>query len=84
MASEYMTVTQARKAMQISEGKIASMIRNGELTTIPNPRNKSSKLIPRQEVAEWVKKFSYRPTIRATKRARGGSAKRIAARFCLA
>jgi excisionase family DNA binding protein len=61
MASEYMTVTQARKAMQISEGKIASMIRNGELTTIPNPRNKSSKLIPRQEVAEWVKKFSIAP-----------------------
>ena len=58
---EYLTVTEARKLMLVSENKIASMIKSGELPTIPNPRNKSSKLIPRSAVDAWLEQAAVRP-----------------------
>lgn len=58
---EYLTVTEARKLMQVSENKMASMIKSGELPTIPNPRNRSSKLIPRSAVDTWLEQAAVRP-----------------------
>ena len=60
-SEQYLTVTEARQLMQVSENKIASMIKSGELPAIPNPRNKSSKLIPRSAVDAWLEKASVRP-----------------------
>ena len=69
MAEQYLTVTAARQRMGVSEGKIASMIRNGELPTIPNPRNRSSKLIPQSAVDKWLEAASVVPPVQRKKRA---------------
>jgi excisionase family DNA binding protein len=63
VGEEYLTVTEAREKMQISQNKIARMIATGELPTIPNPRNKASKLIPLSAVENWLKQASVRPPI---------------------
>lgn len=68
MPEEYLTVTAARRAMGISEGKIASMIKSGELPTIPNPRNKASKLIPKSAVDQWIERASVVPPTQRKKK----------------
>ncbi len=68
MPEEYLTVTAARLTMGISEGKIASMIKSGELPTIPNPRNKASKLIPKTAVDQWIERASVVPPPQRKKR----------------
>jgi excisionase family DNA binding protein len=49
-AEEYMTVRQAREYLGISKVKIASLIKDGVLHTLPSSFHKSVKLIPRSEV----------------------------------
>lgn len=53
---QYLTVREARERMGISENTIAKMIREGELSWVPNARHKGSKLIPLSAVEEWLKK----------------------------
>lgn len=48
--SPYMTVSEARDFLGVSKKKIASLIEDGVLTTEPNPLDKRSKLVRRQDV----------------------------------
>jgi excisionase family DNA binding protein len=50
MPDDYITVTQARELLGVSKVKIARMIRDGELTTVPDKRDARVKLVKRSDV----------------------------------
>lgn len=68
MPEEYLTVKNARLKMQVSENKIAGMLASGELPWIPNPRHKTSKLIPVSAIEAWLRRASVSPPIERGKK----------------
>ena len=52
--SEYVTAGEALALLDVSEGKLTSMLKNGELAWRPNPRNKRAKLIKRADIDAWL------------------------------
>ena len=48
---EYLTATQARDLLGVSQGKMTALIREGQLPTYPDPLNKRIKLIKKSDVA---------------------------------
>ena len=47
---EYVTATQARDLLGVSQGKMTALIREGQLPTYPDPLNKRIKLIKKSDV----------------------------------
>ncbi len=47
---EYLTATQARDLLGVSQGKMTALIREGQLPTYPDPLNKRVKLIKKSDV----------------------------------
>src|SRR5215467_341438 len=47
---EYLTATQARDVLGVSQGKMTALIREGQLPTYPDPLNKRIKLIKKADV----------------------------------
>jgi hypothetical protein len=47
---EYLTATQARDLLGVSQGKMTALIREGQLQTYPDPLNKRIKLIKKSDV----------------------------------
>ncbi len=47
---EYLTATQARDLLGVSQGKMTALIREGQLPTYPDPLNKRIKLIKKSDV----------------------------------
>lgn len=56
--SELVTTKQAMKIMGIGSGKMAELIRTGELPTYPDARNKKAKLIARTDIDVWLRRAS--------------------------
>jgi excisionase family DNA binding protein len=50
MPDDYITVTEARELLGVSKVKIARMIRDGELVTVPDKRDARVKLVKRSDV----------------------------------
>jgi excisionase family DNA binding protein len=48
--SEYISVAEARDILGVSKTHIADMVKNGELTSEPNPVDRRGKLLRRAEV----------------------------------
>ena len=56
--SELVTTKQAMKIMGIGSGKMAQLIRTGELPAYPDARNKKAKLITRTDIDVWLRRAS--------------------------
>ncbi len=52
--SEYVTAADALELLEVSEGKLTTMLKSGELPWRPNPRNKRAKLIKRSDIEAWL------------------------------
>ena len=50
----YVTASEARQLLDVSRGKLAAMIKSGELPTYPDPRNKLVKLVKRSDIDAWL------------------------------
>jgi Uma2 family endonuclease len=53
-APEYVTAREALALLEVSEGKLTAMLKSGELSWRPNPRNKRAKLIKRADIEAWL------------------------------
>ena len=77
----YVTATEARELMQVSKGKLTSMIKLGEIPTYPDPRHKQAKLIKLSDIQAWLKKAVRPPKAYRAKQpappAEGGDAAQI-------
>jgi excisionase family DNA binding protein len=51
---EYVTATEARDLLGVSQYKMTAMIHNGEIATYPDPFNKRAKLIKRADIDAWL------------------------------
>lgn len=51
---EYVTASEARQLLDVSRGKLAAMIKSGELPTYPDPRNKLVKLVKKSDIEAWL------------------------------
>ena len=51
---EYVTASEARQLLNVSRGKLAAMIKSGELPTYPDPRNKLVKLVRKSDIDSWL------------------------------
>ena len=51
---EYVTATEARDLLGVSQYKMTAMIQNGEIATYPDPFNKRAKLIKRADIEAWL------------------------------
>jgi excisionase family DNA binding protein len=58
----FLTTTQARERMGVSKGKMTSMIKDKEILTYPDPRNKRVKLIKQSDVDAWLARAVRPPT----------------------
>ncbi len=56
--SELVTTKQAMKIMGIGSGKMAQVIRTGELPSYPDARNRKAKLIARTDIDAWLRRAS--------------------------
>ena len=56
--SELVTTKQAMKIMGIGSGKMAQLIRTGELPSYPDARNRKAKLITRMDIDAWLRRAS--------------------------
>jgi excisionase family DNA binding protein len=54
--SEYVTATEAKELLGVSEYKMTAMLKSGEMSWYPDPRNKRAKLIKRSDIEEWLAK----------------------------
>jgi excisionase family DNA binding protein len=54
MPDDYITVTEARELLGVSKVKIARMIRDGELVTVPDKRDARVKLVKRSDVERII------------------------------
>lgn len=54
--SEYVTATEAKELLGVSEYKMTAMLKSGEMPWYPDPRNKRAKLIKRSDIEEWLAK----------------------------
>jgi excisionase family DNA binding protein len=61
-SSEYVTATEATQILDVSKGKMAKLLRNGEIPFIPDPRNERAKLIKRTDLDAWLAK-AVRPKV---------------------
>ncbi|HEX9413606.1 MAG TPA: helix-turn-helix domain-containing protein [Ktedonobacterales bacterium] len=52
MKPELMTIGKAQALLGVSKKKMAQLIRDGELMTLPNPLDKRIKLVKRSDVEE--------------------------------
>jgi hypothetical protein len=59
MAEEYITLTQAREILGVSRVKIARMVREGELVTIPDKRDARVKLVKKSDVEKLAQSPTY-------------------------
>lgn len=58
---EYMTVTEARILLRVSKGKMAKLIREGDLPTEDDPLDERVKLVKRSDVEALMKRNPLRP-----------------------
>ncbi len=58
----FLTATQAREQMGVSKGKMTAMIKDQEIPTYPDPRNKRAKLIKQSDVDAWLARAVRPPT----------------------
>ncbi len=61
-SSEYVTATQATQIIDVSKGKMAKLLRNGDIPFFPDPRNERAKLIMRRDLDLWLAK-AVRPKV---------------------
>ncbi len=54
--SEYVTATEAKALLGVSEYKMTAMLKSGEMPWYPDPRNKRAKLIKRSDIEAWLAK----------------------------
>jgi Lhr-like helicase len=59
MADEYITLTQAREILGVSKVKIARMVRDGDLVTIPDKRDARVKLVKKSDVEQLAESPTY-------------------------
>jgi excisionase family DNA binding protein len=52
--AEYVTAKEALELLEVSEGKLTSMLKNGELAWRVHPRNKKQKRIKRSDIEAWL------------------------------
>ena len=82
---EYLTATQARDLLGVSQGKMTALIREGQLPTYPDPLNKRIKLIKKSDVdALLAQTVRQRKPVRIKRRAKkqdkqGGRKPQVAA-----
>jgi excisionase family DNA binding protein len=50
MTTDLMTIGEAQHRLGVSKKKIAQLIRDGELVTLPNPLDRRIKLVKRSDV----------------------------------
>jgi excisionase family DNA binding protein len=60
--SEYVTTTEAIQMLDVSKGKMAKLIRTGQIPYTSDPRNERAKLIKRSDIEAWLAK-AVRPKI---------------------
>ena len=59
---EYLTVSEARALMKVSDGKMTSLLQRGELPYIQSSWDRRIKLIKRSDVEAWIERAGPRPT----------------------
>jgi excisionase family DNA binding protein len=60
--NEYVTATEAMRLLDVSKGKMAKLIKTGEMPYISDPRNERAKLIKRADINAWLAK-TVRPKV---------------------
>ena len=58
---EYMTVTEARRLLRVSKGKMAKLIREGNLPNEDDPLDERVKLVKRSDAEALMKRNPLRP-----------------------
>lgn len=61
MAEEYITATEARKRLGITEYMLAKLLKSGELPWTPDPFNKNAKLVKPADVEQLKAKRLRNP-----------------------
>ena len=61
-SNEYVTATEATQILDVSKGKMAKLLRKGELPFTLDPRNEKAKLIKRTDLDAWLAK-AVRPKV---------------------
>ena len=54
LPNEYVTATEAKELLKVSEYKLTAMLKSGEIPWYPDPRNKRTKLIKRSDIERWL------------------------------
>ena len=52
----FVTATEARRLMFVSDGKLTNMLKRGEIAWYPDPRNRNAKLIKKSDIDAWLEK----------------------------
>lgn len=60
--AEYVTTTEAIRLLDVSKGKMAKLIKLGEIPYIRDPRNERAKLIKISDIEAWLAK-AVRPKV---------------------
>lgn len=58
---EYLTLTEARLYISVSEYKMQRLVADGALPAIENPYHKGSRLIRKADLDAWLAKAPRRP-----------------------
>ena len=58
---EYLTVSEARALMKVSDGKMTSLLQRGELPSIQSSWDRRFNLVKRSDVEAWIERAGPRP-----------------------
>lgn len=58
---EYLTSTEAKRYLGVSEYKMARLLESGEIAWQPDPYKKHAKLIKKSDLDAWMAKAPRRP-----------------------
>jgi hypothetical protein len=79
MAEEYLTLTEARRYIHVSEYKLQQLVGDNQFPTIPNPYHKGSFLVKKSDLDAWLATAPRRPKPRKSPEEKAG--KRAALAF---
>ncbi len=60
--NQYVTATEAMRLLDVSKGKMAKLLKTGEIPYTIDPRNERAKLIKRSDIDIWLAK-TIRPKV---------------------
>ena len=76
---EYLTSTEAKQYLGVSEYKMARLLESGDIVWQPDPFKKHAKLIKKSDLDAWLAKAPRRPKKRHVAEADTGEKKDLAA-----